>query len=335
MRVAYFGPWIGEFGWELMAWQAYCRQESRNYDKSYACSFPGMEPLYEDFAEFIAHDEIDRALDWRDISKVDYQVPDDVTDHIKPVKTYRLGGEFIKFGSKVGKGYDVLIHARGISRGSSKNYPVEYWEQIIDHFDEVVCIGSERDQRIKGARDLRGIPLQGLMDIIFCSKLVVGQSSGVMHLASLCGTPHIVWGDSRTYFNETLEKRYKETWNPLNTPVEFIFDDTWRPDPELVIDAIERRLGLGNEIKIDFGELMTQHLPIAAAGGRWMITLSYVDEDSRLQHVWERKHDFPKEDMLNSLKRLMVDMAVQEELNLIMESPEEAKIHPEEEVGWH
>ena len=72
MRIAYFGPWIGEFGWELMAWQAWCRQESRKYDKSYACSFGGMEPLYQDFAEFIPHKYTFRALDWTNIDGLEY-----------------------------------------------------------------------------------------------------------------------------------------------------------------------------------------------------------------------------------------------------------------------
>ena len=44
------------------------------------------------------------------------------------------------------------------------------------------------------------------MDIIAGAKVVVGVSSGIMHLAMACGTPVVVWGDSRTYFGEILEK---------------------------------------------------------------------------------------------------------------------------------
>ena len=136
MEVAYFGPWIGEFGWELMAWQAWCRQESRKYDKSYVCSFAGMEPLYQDFAEFIPHKYTSRALDWTKIDDLEYDIPEGAT-HIRSVKTYRLGGEYIRYGNRVDKGYDLLIHARGVSRGASKNYPPECWAEVADQFEDV------------------------------------------------------------------------------------------------------------------------------------------------------------------------------------------------------
>jgi len=32
MKKLIAGPWVGEFGWELFAWQAYVRALSRNFD---------------------------------------------------------------------------------------------------------------------------------------------------------------------------------------------------------------------------------------------------------------------------------------------------------------
>lgn len=330
MRVAYFGPWIGEFGWELMAWQAWCRQESRKYDKSYACSFPDMEPLYADFAEFIPHNHPGRALNWTDLDAIEYQIPDDVTEHIKPVKTYRLGGEFVKFGHNYGKGYNLLMHARGVSRGSSKNYPAECWKEIADHFEDVACIGSYDDQYIEGTIDLRGTILKSLMNIISGARLVVGQSSGVMHLASLCGTPHIVWGDSRTYFGETLLRRYEETWNPLWTSVEFIFDDDWQPKPAYIIEAIEGWLEMPKQqVDIDVGQLMADNLKSAMESDKWLITVSYKRDDGKLQHTYELKSGYDKRDVLPSLGKLRDMLIREEQLDAI--TPGET----EEETGWH
>ena len=48
------GPFAGEFGFELMAWQAHVRKLRQNYKKTYVITFPGREYLYED-CEIICH----------------------------------------------------------------------------------------------------------------------------------------------------------------------------------------------------------------------------------------------------------------------------------------
>ena len=73
-HVGFFGPWYGEFGWELLTWQAFCRKKAKEFDHVYVSSFPGMEALYKDFARFIPHRHATRALDWRDISNIDYDI---------------------------------------------------------------------------------------------------------------------------------------------------------------------------------------------------------------------------------------------------------------------
>ena len=53
------GPWVGEFGWELFAWQAYVRAISRNYDKTIVISRENSKSLYEDFCDqFISHNPV-------------------------------------------------------------------------------------------------------------------------------------------------------------------------------------------------------------------------------------------------------------------------------------
>ena len=199
-KIITFEPWIGEFGWELMAWQARCRKIARDYDKAVTCSFEGMEALYKDFSEFLTHDRPNRSVGF-------------------PHKDYRVGGEFIKFGSPK-RVKDILIHARGCGRSSFKNY--KNWSKVkLD----AGWIGTGQD--LFFGDDLRDLDLQDLMDIIAGAKVVIGGSSGVMHLASLCGTPLVVWGDDRTYFGETLENRYKETWNPFGVEVEWL--NGWQP----------------------------------------------------------------------------------------------------------
>lgn len=49
MKTVFFGPFIGELGWEMLYWQGWvrrvCLEEFRDYRKI-AASFPGREPLY-------------------------------------------------------------------------------------------------------------------------------------------------------------------------------------------------------------------------------------------------------------------------------------------------
>lgn len=55
-RKVLFGPFIGEFGWELLFWQGWvlkeCRENYQDFHKI-ACSFPGRKPFYPDVDEFI------------------------------------------------------------------------------------------------------------------------------------------------------------------------------------------------------------------------------------------------------------------------------------------
>lgn len=312
MKVAFFGPFIGEFGWELMTWQAWCRRKSKEFDKSYACSFPDMEPLYKDFAEFVPHDHEGRALDWHKIEnmeKAHYEVPDDVTDKFLPPKKYIVGGEFIKFGVQDGKSpvFKYLIHARGIGRGS-KDYPIDLWEKIVSGFPpgSVSSVGTLRDHHIKDTTDLRNVELDNLMYYLAGATCVIGQSSGVMHLATLCGAPIVVWGDSRTYFDETLDVRYKHTWNPFKTPVEFIFDDNWKPDPRKIIDCVSSKaLLVPAPVKIkevrDYPPQEIRDRVMAAIDSRkYLITISYQTSRDDAE-VYSVVKNFKKDLILSSM----------------------------------
>jgi len=59
----------------------------------------------------------------------------------------------------------------------------------------------------------------------------------VMHLALMCGTPVVTWGDCNN-FGDTLKNRYMETWNPFGTPVTWI-GDTWDPEVEQIMEALK------------------------------------------------------------------------------------------------
>lgn len=246
-KVAFFGPWIGEFGWEVATWQAWCRKQAEKYDRVYVCSFPGMGPLYADFAEFIPHSHPTRTDMWIpdvhvDYSKVDFSVPPDVTTVIHPIREFIVDGDFIKFGDKPDKRFKCLIHVCNHSDPSKhyKNYPIEFWRRVVAGLPrETACIGAGSDLYIEGTTDLRGITLDQLMNCMAGCKVVVGGSSGPMHLACFCGATIVVWAPGRkTFIGGPLETRYKKSWNPFGTKVCYIAADDWRPDPNVVLTAV-------------------------------------------------------------------------------------------------
>jgi len=215
-----FPPWYGELGWEVMVWAPRCRLQADGR----ACtvtSFVGMDALYGDFATFCSHDRVSR------------------NDGEFPV-AYRSPTLHKRYGNP-NKRCSVLIHARGITRKRHYNY-TRWAELSRDLPESCAVIGSKDDAAIATCEDLRGLPLQDLMDIIAGARVVVGVSSGVMHLAAACGTDVVAWGYSKTHFGETLEKRYKETWNPHGVRVEWITAEDWQPEPRRITKAIERML---------------------------------------------------------------------------------------------
>lgn len=321
--VAYFGPWYGEFGWELFGFQAWCRRESKKYNKSYVCSFPGMAPLYEDFAEFIPHNHSGRALDWRDITKIAYTLPNDVTCHVKPFKRFLhcKDQDFIQYGTdKPIRDFRYLIHPRNLLKGTSKNYRLALWEDVVRDLDgPVASVGREPDWHIEGTTDLRGISLDQLMRYMAGCGCVIGQSSGVMHLATLCGAKIVVWADDRTYFGRTLNERYKEIWNPFGTEVEYISHPEWTPDPREVIHRVLGRGGAvmevedkateGDIVEIKVSPVMGETIRRAIASGRWLMTVSFMDpvEKGTVHHGYQTV-DFPDEEMVPVLEHLKLDI---------------------------
>jgi hypothetical protein len=222
-----FPMWPGEFGWEVMRWIPYIRSLAPLYKTVVAHARPAVWPLYQDFCTAI----IKRSNPGRGL-----EYP----------KQYRETPEmqFVQYGDPSLRGNaDVVIHARGIRRKDSINYT--RWPAVIEGIRHnrpeamIAMVGTAEDIYIGGTRDLRGVGMGALCDILAGAKAVVGVSSGVMHLAALCTRGTIVaWADSRTYFGEPLEQRYKVTWNPFEVKVDWITSDAWDPEPGEIITRV-------------------------------------------------------------------------------------------------
>lgn len=254
------GPWVGEFGWELMKWQSYVRFESINFDETVIISRPGHQCLYEDFySKYIEYpcDGNTCCHLCNDRTHNEYlehiRQPGDTLLPAKFIPYEDYDGsfsrqKFIKYGKNNDKSkFDLLIHARSTTKGDSaiRNWSMDNWNGIAKHFLQknmrVACIGtSNQSSHVHGTENMMDIPLTNLVDIMASSELIVGVSSGPLHLASMCGTTHIVITGRDN--NEGNKERYEKIWNPLGTRAIVIDSEGWNPKIQTVLETIKDAL---------------------------------------------------------------------------------------------
>lgn len=279
-KIAFAGPWIGEFGWEIMTWVPYLRKLSSEYDKMYISTFEGVEALYTGFhceLEFVPHHFTERTDDWLRELWPAVDVERGVKQIVPVEKEYRVEGAYVRYGSPVVKDMGVLFHARGIEKGASKNWPIEKWQELAKQFPGARTIGSVNDllptsgdQIVGPIHDWRDTQLKPLMDVIASAAVVIGQSSGVMHLALMCGTPIVTWGKCNN-FGDTLKNRYMKTWNPFGTPVTWV-GDTWDPEPEQIMEAIRPTVNIRPPEKV------LRSIHDAVESGHYLVAVAYAKE---------------------------------------------------------
>lgn len=266
----YAGPWQGEFGFEIACWQANVRRAARNHKKVIVGCVPSSRALYADFAT----DFFDVPVDHNTTSdkRYDQAAAEKITaafgSKIRGGRWMQAkvmnpqAGDFIRYGkSHPGAAYDVVVHARDMVKGSKggdrrRCAPREFWEALGHGLKarglEVACVGlKECSLLIPHARNLRDADLRVMMDVIASSKVIIGPSSGPIHLAALCGCPQVVWTDTkhRGAGGRTNVERLRRAWNPFGTAVKIIHTDqkevdgfSWIPEFEEVLAEIEEMI---------------------------------------------------------------------------------------------
>lgn len=253
-KALFAGPWVGEFGWELFGWQGYLRKMSKNYEKVYICGRPGHEALYKDFCTEYIEDPtlpIGATSSYKlkgynpTTNQLHLNYPQNNLDIVRPSLLRNVPQDFIKFGETNKKyQFDLILHSRATTkhRTNYRNWPINKWSNLISKLPKSIKIASigttNAANLVEGSVDLRDIPLDELILYLYNSKLLIGPSSGPMHLGSLCGTKHIVWtGKGNGVINN--KTRYEKVWNPLNTPVKIIEETNWNPSVDTVLKAIK------------------------------------------------------------------------------------------------
>lgn len=249
--LTYFG---GEFGWELMVWNPHIRFLSYQYDFTVITRSDRVF-LYEDFAKKII------TYDWfidSDGYKFNVDDPNKFNDLIKeeqlkiyqphPVGFHPTSNGFtineVLFNQRTFKEFtsntsiskhDLIIHPRMRSIGEQRNWEYDKWKELTDRLKEnysIGIIGKDDESMI-----IDDLPYYSSYDypitinLLNNAKMVIGQSSGAMHLAALCKAPHFVWS------SEYNRERYEKLWNPFNTPVHFI-PAGWNPSVDKIYNEL-------------------------------------------------------------------------------------------------
>lgn len=147
--------------------------------------------------------------------------------------------------------FHILIHARNLpkvyydKKYGNRNWPVEKWNELVSRFKGrmIASIGSTGGAlHIDQTVDARGIPMDRLCRMMSISNVIVGPSSGPMHLASLCGCPHVVLTHDykeHSLNGHTNKWRYEKMMNPFNAPCTILDKNRWNPPVDVVVKAVE------------------------------------------------------------------------------------------------
>lgn len=236
----YAGPWHGEFGWELCGWNPAVRRVAEAYDRVVVASHCGSEYLYEFADEFVPLEAYGWSM-WTGQPRKPVPNPPRADRYLHPREVLGAGGarldkEFSRAWRRLAppkpvRVADVLCAFRPPKRHISKPqanamkcYPAEMCEELIGLLLScglsVACYGGPDNWCFPGAADMRGLPLADQCSALAAAKCAVGPSSGTMHLASLCGCPHVTWYAPATH--PGLHRRYELDWNPFGTRVRFL-----------------------------------------------------------------------------------------------------------------
>ena len=259
------GPWWGEFGHELFAWQAYVRALSRHYDRTHIICRENSAYLYKDFADdytfistpggipdgfLIRNFDMNNCIynlvtgDLKDVFRGDSSFlpprPIDDPDKIDCKKSIEFGHqhltpEYQSYGSKMSTNIEYVFHIRQRELNQDNNWSIKNWEKLLSYLscdkEKIACIGTTKDAgHIAGTIDYRDRNLNDTCNVLKNAKCVFGPSSGPIHLATLCECKQVVWGVPKA------EKRYVESWNPFGCKVLFMKEHTWQPSPEYVFE---------------------------------------------------------------------------------------------------
>lgn len=254
-RVLVAGPYVGEFGHELMDWQPWVRAQIGRYEQVHVITYPGRDYLYPGCQ--VHHHDIPlekagykhgrftpaqlEAMAHKKAAELGLKNYDLMTAlnictsrhqrHLLPAKFELLGEPPAPENVR-----DIAFHFRQVKKegpDQTRNYPLELCDRVVEFCRaqklNFFCIGHPRYSYCPaGVEDRRTEDLAASVAAIRSARLVAGELSGPMHLAQLAGTPILIWAPGQWRLDNC------ERWNIFQVPTYIVTNDIKHPEPERV-----------------------------------------------------------------------------------------------------
>lgn len=292
-HVLLVAPYVGEIGWELMTWQARVRKlfDAGRYDRVVVLggrgktafydgmpleyrvvdlsSLPGAafedRRLIEGSSEPLSADQIKECLGpLVEQAAEEYRQSGNQVQVLwpeyagRPMSCDPAYQRFVRYSRPSQEAPDepwVVLVQRTRSYQAGRNWPAERWDEL------------QRLLRDRGIHTtVYPAEADAAMAMVGACDLAVGQSTGGLHLAALCGCPTLVWSVQRYLlwpWEITNRQRYETWWNPLGSPV-IVHEVPRLPVPEQAAEQVIHALHA-------IGRRTGSRLERAAFRGKWML----------------------------------------------------------------
>lgn len=258
------GPYIGEFGFELMYWASYVIGAGARFKKRYIITYPGRDAIYPGWTS-VYHDGL--------LSQAGYGLgrvgPDESKEIVRrfaereglrhysvfhpwmvskrvfkiclPKANWLVLGSELKDAPR----HDVVLHFRNILKAGPddrSNFTNDRAAALAGELQKrgysLCCIGSPKHALCPpGVTDMRSDDVSSAIRAIRGARVIVGQQSGPTHLANLCGKDVILWAEGE--WRIAMGRK----WNPHNCNIHVVRNDTFNPEPAEIAAKVEQVLG--------------------------------------------------------------------------------------------
>jgi hypothetical protein len=254
------GPFVGEFGQEIMAFQSFVRWFRRKYREVHVITYPGREPLYRGcvvhshgfdlrtagygYGRMPNSEILQYARDFaraRQIANYDFFSTAHLQTRWHRRLIFRQEHEIIGPRQAVPPSHKIVFHFRNIDKAGSdrtRNFRPDLAQAVCDLCAErglqIACIGHPRYSICpSGCEDCRTEDLEQTVAVISAGRLVAGELSGPLHLAAYGGRPILIWAPGAHRIAYALKR------NPFNVPIVVVRDDTTNPSPQEILTAVQ------------------------------------------------------------------------------------------------
>jgi hypothetical protein len=262
-RILVAGPYVGEFGHELMDWQPWVRAQIPRHDEVHVITYPGRDYLYPGCKVHYHDVKLENAgykhgrFPPRQLAEMAQKKAAelglknyDLMTALNVCTTYHqrflLPAKFELLGKPPApeKIRDLAFHFRQVKKegpDQTRNYPLELCDRVVELCHAAglnfFCVGHPRYAYCPdGVEDRRSEDLAVSVGHICSARLLAGELSGPMHLAQLSGVPILIWADGQWRLDNC------ERWNVFRVPTYIVANDTHQPPPKRVAKKIVEAL---------------------------------------------------------------------------------------------